>query len=117
MIPTREHHPWPGDTALQDPQAGGLPASCLVRLKLVTLDNRQIRRRARRLANKDAEAVELHLRRYLPCPLETRPLAPVCKELKYDINEFKRLRPIWYQVPGIASRFRKFKRTTRDSSR
>lgn len=66
MITTREHHPWPGDTALQDPQAAGLPAQCLVRLKLFTLDNRIILHRAGRLADADAEAVERQLRRYLP---------------------------------------------------
>lgn len=65
MITTRDHHPWPGDTALQDPQAAGLPAQCLVRLKLFTLDNRLIRRRAGHLAAVDAEAVERNLRRYL----------------------------------------------------
>jgi mRNA interferase MazF len=66
MITTQEHHPWPGDTALQQPQAAGLPEPCLVRLKLFTLDNRLILRRAGRLAAVDAEAVRRNLHRHLP---------------------------------------------------
>ena len=66
MITTRAHHPWPGDTALQSSQTAGLPEPCLVRLKLFTIDNRLILRRAGRLAEPDAEAVERNLCRYLP---------------------------------------------------
>ena len=53
MITTRGHRPWPGDCPITDLQAAGLPQPCMVRLKLFTLDNRLLLRRAGRLADGD----------------------------------------------------------------
>ena len=65
MITTQSHRPWPGDTDIEDNQTAGLPAPCLVRLKVFTLDNRLVVRRLGRLAQTDATSVEQNLRRYL----------------------------------------------------
>ncbi len=65
MITTRGHHPWPGDYEITDLEAAGLPLPCIVRLKLFTLDNRLILRRAGRLADGDREAVRGSLRECL----------------------------------------------------
>lgn len=57
MITTRTHAPWPGDVIIEDLDAAGLPRPCIVRLKLFTLDNRLILRRAGSLAERDRQAV------------------------------------------------------------
>ena len=46
MITSAKHQPWPGDTPLRDYAAAGLRVPCAVRLKLFTLDNRLIVKRA-----------------------------------------------------------------------
>lgn len=66
MITTEGHAPWPGDVAIQDREAAGLPQPCLVRLKLFTLDNRLLLRRAGSLALEDRKAVRAGLAEYLP---------------------------------------------------
>jgi mRNA interferase MazF len=66
MITTAEHAPWPGDTPLEGPQAAGLHVSCLVRLKLFTLDNRLIQKRLGALIPTDVTRVEANLKRHLP---------------------------------------------------
>ena len=66
MITSRGHRPWPGDTDIQDSPSAGLLATCLVRLKIFTLDNRLVLRRIGRLAPPDAANLETFLRRYLP---------------------------------------------------
>lgn len=65
MITTRREAEWPGDVAIQHLDASGLPRRCIVRMKLFTLDNRLLLRRAGRLAEVDRAAVEGTLRRYL----------------------------------------------------
>ncbi len=58
--------PWPGDSAIKDLASAGLPVSCVVRLKLFTLDNRLILRRIGRLSGEDQNRVVAALRAILP---------------------------------------------------
>jgi len=62
MITTRAHHSWPGDVEIGDRKSAGLPVSCIVRLKLFTLDNRLILRRLGALAPADRQRVSGHLK-------------------------------------------------------
>lgn len=64
MITTKGHHPWPGDTDLEDLHAAGLQAPCLVRLKLFTLDNRLVLRRIGHLSEPDRTRTAERFRRY-----------------------------------------------------
>jgi len=57
---------WPGDLRIQNAGAG-LPEECIVRMKLFTIDNRLIRKRAGRLSASDQEQVRGGLRRLLAC--------------------------------------------------
>ena len=63
MITTRAHQPWPGDTPIVRIDEAGLNVSCIVRLKLFTLDNRLIAGRIGHLSSLDQEktAQQLHL--------------------------------------------------------
>ena len=65
MITTQVRPPWRGDTPIQDREAAGLPRSCFVRLKLFTLDNRLVLRRAGRLSNRDQIRLKSNLREQL----------------------------------------------------
>jgi mRNA interferase MazF len=65
MVTSSEHTPWPGDSRLEDFESAGLRAPCLVRLKVFTLDNRFILRRAGRLSPSDSEKVGRGLLAYL----------------------------------------------------
>ena len=56
---TRSH--WPSDTAIRHWREAGLAVPCKVRLKLFTLDKALILRKAGRLADVDAEAVQAAL--------------------------------------------------------
>ncbi|MFQ5744335.1 MAG: type II toxin-antitoxin system PemK/MazF family toxin [Acidobacteriota bacterium] len=66
MITTEAHRPRPGDTELLGSKTAGLHASCIVRLKLFTLDNRLIVRKIGKLDPVDEESVSAALRRHLP---------------------------------------------------
>lgn len=66
MVTTKAHAPWPGDTEIQDFTAAGLNLSCLVRLKLFTLDNRLIAKKIGRLALKDRAALGASIREFMP---------------------------------------------------
>jgi len=57
MITTKHHAPWPGDCPIEDLQAAGLQAPCMVRLKLFTLDNRLLIRKVGKLGRTDAMSV------------------------------------------------------------
>ncbi len=57
MVTTRTRPAWPGDAAIRDLRRAGLPKPCIVRLKLFTLDNRLILRRAGSLGGADRKAV------------------------------------------------------------
>ena len=45
MITTKADPPWPADHRIGDLAPAGLPVSCIVRLKLFTLDNRLIEKK------------------------------------------------------------------------
>lgn len=66
MITTKAHAPWPGDVAIDHLDDAGLHRPCIVRLKLFTLDNRLILRRAGSLAEADRETVRTRLEEFLP---------------------------------------------------
>jgi len=65
MITTQDHPSWPGDTKIGDRQDAGLPASCLVRLKIFTLDNRLILKTIGRLSAADRQEVDEKFHQYL----------------------------------------------------
>lgn len=65
MITSRRNAPWPLDVPLDDLGAAGLPAPSVVRMKLFTLDERLVLRRAGALAPPDRRAVSRALRRRL----------------------------------------------------
>jgi mRNA interferase MazF len=66
MITSRENRGWPLDVELTDLRAAGLPHASVVRMKLFTLDERFVIRRAGRLAETDRQAVQRSLRLLLP---------------------------------------------------
>lgn len=74
MITTTAHRRWPGDTRIETVEAAGLPLSCVVRLKLFTLDNRLLLRAIGVLASPDRKQVAGALRQYVftPGPTEQR---------------------------------------------
>jgi mRNA interferase MazF len=53
MITTASHKKWPGDVAIRDLAAAGLPAPSIVRWKLFTLDASLVLRRAGALTARD----------------------------------------------------------------
>lgn len=65
MITSRDNTHWPLDVVIHDGVAAGLNAPSMVRMKLFTLDNRLILRKAGALAAKDAKAVAGSLRKLL----------------------------------------------------
>ena len=65
MITTKSHHPWPGDTNLQDIDVAGLNTSCIVRLKFFTLDNRLILKSLGHLSSPDIAKVTGSIRTYI----------------------------------------------------
>lgn len=68
MITSAGHRRWPLDVPLADLATAGLPAASLVRMKLFTLDDRLVERRAGALAPADAAAVRAALGRLLGGP-------------------------------------------------
>ena len=56
---------WPSDIAVRDWREAGLSVPCKVRLKLFTLDDALILRKAGALSERDAEAVQNNLVRFL----------------------------------------------------
>ena len=56
---------WPSDVAILDWREAGLNVACKVRLKLFTLDDTLILRRAGTLSERDTEAVKRSLVRFL----------------------------------------------------
>lgn len=65
MITTAGHHPWIGDVILTDLKSAGLTMTCLVRLKLFTIDNRLIVKKLGKLAIPDEDLVRGQLQAYL----------------------------------------------------
>ena len=64
MITSAANPPWPMDVAI-DAARAGLSAPSKVRMKIFTLDNRLIMRRAGRLAEADRRAVSAVVRKLL----------------------------------------------------
>jgi len=64
MITTKTHHPWPGDTDIEDHRAGGLRTLCIVRLKIFTLDNRLVVRKIGHLSENDRKKTTESIRLY-----------------------------------------------------
>ena len=65
MITSASHSDWPLDAALSDLRAAGLTSASVVRMKLFTLDERLILRKAGSLAAADRKAVTAALRKLL----------------------------------------------------
>jgi mRNA interferase MazF len=66
MITSRENRGWPLEVELMDLRAAGLSHASVVRIKLFTLDERFVLRRAGRLGATDRAAVQRSLRLLLP---------------------------------------------------
>ncbi len=64
MITSAANPPWPLDIQIEDEKAG-LQAPSKVRMKLFTLDNRLILRKAGSLAHQDRDAIDESLKRLL----------------------------------------------------
>jgi mRNA interferase MazF len=65
MITSAKHSDWPLDTAIDDLDAAGLPTTSIVRMKLFTLDDRLVIRKAGQLAAQDARNVSVALENLL----------------------------------------------------
>ena len=65
MITSASHSDWPLDVVLSDLKAAGLTSASVVRMKLFTLDERLILRKAGSLAAVDRKAVVAALRKLL----------------------------------------------------
>jgi mRNA interferase MazF len=65
MITSAQHSDWPLDVDIDDLDAAGLPASSLVRMKLFTLDDRLVLRKAGELGEDDRNKVSGALRQLL----------------------------------------------------
>lgn len=59
MITSAGQSTWPADCLIEDLDTAGLPSECLVRLKLFTLDNRLLLRKAGVLGSKDQKKLRL----------------------------------------------------------
>ena len=66
MITSRENRGWPLDTEIRDLPAAGLSHPSIVRMKLFTLDERFVLRKAGALAETDRSAVQNALELLLP---------------------------------------------------
>lgn len=65
MITSAAHSAWPLDVRVTDLKAAGLPSTSVVRMKLFTLDQQLIIRKAGSLAAKDRQAVAAAVRTLL----------------------------------------------------
>jgi mRNA interferase MazF len=65
QVTTAKKSEWPGDARL-DHRRAGLSRPCIVRMKLFTIDNRLILKRAGRLAQADREKVKHSLQYLMP---------------------------------------------------
>jgi mRNA interferase MazF len=66
MITSASNSDWPLDVEIDDIEAAGLPSASIVRMKLFTLDNQLVIRKAGALAPKDRKAVAQALQKMLP---------------------------------------------------
>ena len=67
MITSADNRGWPGDVAVSDLLAAGLPAPSLVRTEKVATINITDAERLGRLPKADRRAVTAHLRQHLAC--------------------------------------------------
>jgi mRNA interferase MazF len=67
MVTSAAHRAWPLDVPITDLGAAGLPAPSLVRMKVFTLDDRLVERRAGTLAEADATKLAQTLAKLLGC--------------------------------------------------
>lgn len=65
MITSRENRGWPLDVEISGLDAAGLPHASVVRMKLFTLDERFVLRKAGRLIDSDRTAVQRSLKMLL----------------------------------------------------
>ena len=65
MITSAKHAGWPLDVLIEDLAAAGLPSPSLVRMKVFTLDQQLILRKAGQLVAKDRRAVTSAVHRLL----------------------------------------------------
>jgi len=65
MITSAKNSDWPLDTPIQDLTAAGLPSPSVVRMKLFTLNNQLVLRKAGALLGPDRSAVVASLQRLL----------------------------------------------------
>jgi len=66
MITSASNSDWPLDIEIEDIDAAGLPYASIVRMKLFTLDDQLVIRKAGSLSTKDQEAVTPALLKLLP---------------------------------------------------
>ncbi|HWZ95118.1 MAG TPA: type II toxin-antitoxin system PemK/MazF family toxin [Opitutaceae bacterium] len=66
MITSRENRGWPLDVEIRDLSAAGLGHASIVRMKIFTLDERFVLRKAGSLAEPDRAGVQRSLRLLLP---------------------------------------------------
>jgi len=66
MITSASNLDWPLDVEIKDIDAAGLPSASIVRMKLFTLDNQLVIKKAGALAPKDRKAVTEALQKMLP---------------------------------------------------
>ena len=76
---------WPSDVAIRDWREAGLSVPCKVRLKLFTLDDALILRKAGALSERDAEAVREDLVRFLA--VETGGMGAADASSTYEVRE------------------------------
>ncbi len=65
MITSASNSDWPLDVNIQDLDMAGLPSPSVVRMKLFTLDDKLVIRKAGVLAKQDCSAVSVSLRQLL----------------------------------------------------
>ncbi|PCH82939.1 MAG: transcriptional modulator of MazE/toxin MazF [Piscirickettsiaceae bacterium] len=63
--PSANNSDWPLDTNIQDLDAAGLPSPSVVRMKLFTLDDRLVIRKAGQLSQRDKKAIKAALQQLL----------------------------------------------------
>jgi len=66
MITSASNSDWPLDIEIEDINAAGLSFASIVRMKLFTLDNQLVIRKAGKLGAKDRKTVTKALRKLLP---------------------------------------------------
>ena len=66
MITSAKHSNFPLDVLIQDSDKAGLPKSCLVRMKLFTIDSKLIDKKIGRLCINDQKKVIISLKKLMP---------------------------------------------------